>query len=185
MKDKVFANKVRASSPLALSIVTPFFKNDPSLLLSILTEQTKSQPVEIIILDDGSGDQDLNQQVRTALSAITVPARLIILAHNLGRAAARNRLIGAAKAPYILFLDSDMAPDHLSFLRDWLTLIEQSQPDIAYGGFSTHQIKANREMALAKAVAEKTDCDPASKRARRGGNVKPLGPQVHIGPNTV
>ncbi|OYU75649.1 MAG: glycosyl transferase [Alphaproteobacteria bacterium PA3] len=168
MSEAIFTNGVKAESPLALSIATPFFRNDPSELLNILSSQMTGEAVELIMVDDGSQDTSVTAKLEATLHSLSVPASLITLQSNQGRSAARNRLIAAAKAPVILFLDSDMAPDAPSFVAAWLKLARDPATEIAYGGFSTLQVPDCAALALAKMVAEKSDCASASERQSKG-----------------
>jgi glycosyltransferase involved in cell wall biosynthesis len=168
MSETVHSNAVTIDSDLALSVVTPFHKNDPALLISLLASQGAGLPIELIVVDDGSGDDALTTQIIAAIDAFPTPATLVTFTQNQGRSAARNRLIRAARAPYILFLDSDMAPDESTFLRDWLALIGKAQPTIAYGGFTTLQVPRLPELELARALAERGDCQTARQRVQRG-----------------
>jgi glycosyltransferase involved in cell wall biosynthesis len=169
MSETTYANPLVVRKDLRLSVVTPFFKNDPSLLINILSKQGDGKNIELIIIDDGSGMADLTAQVMAQIDRFPAPARLITLHDNVGRSGARNRLIAQAKAPYVLFLDSDMAPDTDHFLDDWLALIDTQLPTIAYGGFTTKQVPDLPELALARALAERMDCQNARQRAARGG----------------
>lgn len=169
MSETLHTNKLAPSDDVALSIVTPFHKNDPSLLLEILARQSKGKNIELIIVDDGSALPSLTNAVVSLVDAFPAPACLITLHANKGRAGARNRLIQQAQAPYILFLDSDMAPDFDHFVLDWLNLIESTAPNIAYGGFTTKQVPDLPELALARTLAERIDCQNASERVARGG----------------
>lgn len=168
MSETIFTNGVKAARPLALSIATPFFRNDPSELLDLLSDHMTGEAVELIVVDDGSQDRALTAKLEATLLSLSVPARLITLNTNQGRSSARNRLIAGAKAPVILFLDSDMAPDTPSFVSDWLKLARDPATEIAYGGFSTLQVPDCAALALAKMVANKTDCASASLRQSRG-----------------
>jgi glycosyltransferase involved in cell wall biosynthesis len=168
MTETLYANKQSRDERVALSIVTPFHKNDPSLLLSILSRQCAGLSVELIIVDDGSGDSALTTAVQGFVDTFPVPALLITFTTNKGRSTARNRLIEDAKAPYILFLDSDMAPDSDQFVSDWLALIERVRPSIAYGGFTTLQVPDLPNIALARALAERGDCHGARVRVAKG-----------------
>ncbi|MFN8734584.1 MAG: glycosyltransferase family 2 protein, partial [Hyphomonadaceae bacterium] len=168
MSETIFTNGVRAERPLELSIATPFFRNDPSQLIEILSRQMTGQAVELIVVDDGSQDPLVTATVEASLQNLNVPASLITLHDNQGRSAARNRLIAEAKASVILFLDSDMAPDSPSFVVDWLKLARDPTTEIVYGGFSTLQVPDCAALALAKMVAEKSDCSSASERQSRG-----------------
>lgn len=168
MSETLYKNALAHDITIALSIVTPFHKNDPSLLLDILYRQCQGLNVEIIIVDDGSGDEQLTTLVKGIIDGFPVPATLVTFSANRGRSAARNRLIEQAKAPYLLFLDSDMAPDSDHFVSDWLALINRVQPAIAYGGFSTLQVADTPNLALARALAQRGDCLTARARVAKG-----------------
>ena len=88
------------------------------------------------------------------------------LRSNLGRASGRNRLAAQARGSWLLFLDSDMLPDGPRFLQDYLRLIEQAAPAVAFGGFSLDQAPARPEHALHRFMALKSDCTPADERRR-------------------
>ncbi len=168
MSETIFTNAVKVAGPLALTIATPFFRNDPSKLIDILSGQIAGKAVELIVVDDGSQDQAVTAKLEATLKRLAVPASLITLHVNQGRSAARNRLIAGAKAPVILFLDSDMAPDTPGFVADWLKLALDPSTEIAYGGFSTLQVPDCAALALAKMVAEQSECLAASVRQSRG-----------------
>ncbi|GBF57585.1 hypothetical protein PbB2_01253 [Candidatus Phycosocius bacilliformis] len=166
--EHIHDNGVQAATSVALSVAMPFFRNDPCPLISMLTNQVGLLPVELLLVDDGSGSPALTRAVTDLLDEVPAPAKLITLTHNQGRSAARNRLIAASTAPFILFLDSDMAPDRPDFLAQWVKLAQADQTAIAYGGYSTLQIPDCAALALAKHIAEGSDCDPAAARQHRG-----------------
>jgi glycosyltransferase involved in cell wall biosynthesis len=168
MTETIYTNQIARTHRPALSIVTPFHKNDPKLLLEIMAAQSEGLDVELIIVDDGSKDEGLTQIAKERVDRFPAPAMLITFHQNKGRSGARNRLIEEARAPYILFLDSDMAPDSPHFLANWLDLIERQKPEIAYGGYTTLQVPNLPELALARALAERGDCHSAAERTPRG-----------------
>lgn len=160
----VVDNPAWAAADPRLSVLIPFFRDDPGDLLRRLDRE--AVPVEIVVLDDGSGDADLALRVAGTIEAMRLPARFARLAANEGRAKGRNRLAGHARADRFLFLDADMAPDRPSFLADWLALAEAEDPAAAFGGFSLDQTPRTRANALHRAMALKSDCVGAAERAR-------------------
>lgn len=155
-----------------LSILSPVFRNDPSALIAALARACRARPspsVELVLVDDGSGDPALLAALEAAVMAFPAPASLIAFGANQGRSAARNRLTREARAPYLLFLDSDMLPDSDDFLLRWIDLIDTSVPALAYGGYTTVQVPDEPRLALARALAERVDCLPAQARSARGG----------------
>jgi hypothetical protein len=160
-------NRGSAKPPL-LSIVSPTWRHDPEALTAALAREAGSLPVELVVVDDGSGEPALIESLKRQIDAFPAPARLIILELNVGRSQARNRLIAAARAGYLLFLDSDMLPDADDFLHRWLDLMERQAPDVAYGGFSVLQVPDLPELRLARALALRMDCQGAAARNLRG-----------------
>jgi glycosyltransferase involved in cell wall biosynthesis len=149
-----------------LSILIPFFRDDPKALLAALDAEAKGLGgrIEIIVLDDAGGDVQLSTSAAAAVRALYAPARLIQLKANEGRARGRNRLANAARAEHLLFLDSDMLPDRPDFLSAYLSLVP-TDPAVVVGGFSVAQCVVSRRHALHRAMAARADCLPAAHRA--------------------
>lgn len=152
-----------ASGKPIISVLMPFYRDDPTRLIQSLSTEAPAS-VELIILDDGSGDADLARQVAQQVAALAVPARFIHLSANEGRSKGRNRLAAAARGGWLLFLDSDMLPDHADFLQRYLRLIEDEAPAVAFGGFSLDQVPRSRDHALHRLMALKSDCVPLDSR---------------------
>lgn len=153
-----------------LSVLIPFMRDDPVALLKALDGADGA--AEIVVLDDGTGDDALAARVEATVRALARPARFIRLLANEGRSRGRNRLAAAARARHLLFLDSDMLPDSPDFLARWLDLIARDDPAVAFGGFSLDQTPRRREHALHRAMALKSDCLGAAERA--------LAPEKHV-----
>jgi glycosyltransferase involved in cell wall biosynthesis len=122
--------------------------------------------VEIVALDDGSGDDALADRIGERIRALATPARLVRLAANQGRARGRNRLAAHARGRHLLFLDSDMLPDAADFLGRWLALIDRHDPAVAFGGFSLDQAPRTRANAVHRALSLHSDCRPPAARRR-------------------
>jgi len=147
-----------------LSVLIPSYRDDPVMLLAHLNREKVA--AEVIVLDDGSGDAYLALRIAEAIEAMQLPARFVRLTANEGRAKGRNRLAGHARADRLLFLDADMAPDGRDFLGDWLALIANENPAVAFGGFSLNQTPPTRANALHRTMAAKSDCLPAAERRK-------------------
>lgn len=165
MSETLFDNALWADAAPSLSILTPFKGDDPTPLLAALG-RSPAPGAELVILDDGTGDDALAQRVRDAVAALPFPARFARLDRNEGRSKGRNRLVGHARGGHFLFLDSDMLPDHADFLQVWLDLIATQNPAVAFGGFSLDQAPVRPDHALHRAMAGHSDCLPATERAR-------------------
>jgi glycosyltransferase involved in cell wall biosynthesis len=147
-----------------LSVLIPTFRDDPSALLKALDEP--GVHAEIVLLDDGGGDEALARRMATRIERLKLPARLITLSSNEGRAKGRNRLARHARGRHLLFLDSDMLPDPIGFLARWTALAESDDTAVAFGGFTLDQTPRRPEHELHRAMALKSDCTPAPERAK-------------------
>lgn len=152
----------------ALSILTPVFRHDPTPIGQSLAAAAKEARtrLEWVILDDGSADAALTDKLNALAAEPACSVRLIVLAQNAGRAAARNRLIAEARARHVLFLDADMVPDDADFAARWLALIDAEDPPAAFGGFSVAQAPDLKSTALHKFMSARSDCRSAADRAR-------------------
>jgi len=153
-----------------LSVLIPFYRESPNRLLAAL--DGSDADVEIVVLDDGSGDAKLSDAVAGAVRSMTTPARFLVLEANEGRAAGRNRLAAEARGRHLLFLDSDMLPDAPGFLLRWQRLVGLENPAVAFGGFSLDQAPRTRANAVHRAMALRSDCLPAATRR--------LAPEKHV-----
>ena len=158
----------KAAKP-AVSVLIPFLRDDPAELLGLLDEEAASVggAVEIVLLDDGTRDAVLTARLTGQIRAMALPVRLITLPANEGRSIGRNRLASAARGGSLLFLDSDMRPDHRRFLRDWADLAAREDPAVAFGGFSLLQAPTDARFAVHRAMAAKSECVPYTERARQ------------------
>ena len=149
-----------------LSVLTPFLGDDPSGLIAAIQDQASRLhvPVEIVVLDDGTGDEALAQRLVEQVQGLAIPAAFVQLAANEGRAAARNRLAQFARGRHILFLDSDTVPDRADFLLAYAEMIEADDPPLVIGGFSLIQASQAPEFDLHRAMATLLDCMPAHVR---------------------
>lgn len=162
--EQITDNAALADAAPRLSVLIPFMHDDPVALLQALDRE--AVPVEIVALDDGSGDPGLAARVAEAVTALRLPARFVRLSANEGRARGRNRLARHARADRMLFIDADMLPDSDHFLADWLALIDARNPAAAFGGFSLNQTPRTRENALHRFMALQSDCHSAADRSR-------------------
>ena len=157
-----------------LSVLIPFFNDDPRPLLQALEREAPrtAGAIEIVLLDDGGSDEVLARAVTAVGAGLSTPARMVRLSSNEGRAKGRNRLAANARSDRFLFLDSDMLPDSLGFLATWLDLIDKEDPPVAFGGFSLDQTPHAAPTALHRAMALRSDCLPSAVRA--------LAPEKHV-----
>jgi glycosyltransferase involved in cell wall biosynthesis len=167
-------NAAFATAKPVLSVLIPFHRDDPRPLLAALEREAAALEgrVETVLLDDGSGDPDLAAGVAAAVRGASLPARLVRLTLNEGRAKGRNRLTAHARSAVFLFLDSDMLPDREDFLELWLDIAERERPAVAFGGFSLVSAPRTRAFAVHRRLSETRECLPAAERA--------LQPEKHV-----
>jgi glycosyltransferase involved in cell wall biosynthesis len=161
-QDQIIDNSRWAEAGPSLSVLIPFFGDDPVQLIEELAGQ--SADLEIILLDDGGKDDQLAERVAAAVLALPAPARFVRLGANVGRAKGRNRLAAEARGRHLLFLDADMLPDSARFCADWQALISSENPAVAFGGFSLLRTPSRPEHDLHRAMALRSDClSPADR----------------------
>lgn len=152
-----------------LSVLIPYFRDDPTALLQALLSQTESQNgIEILIYDDGTGDAALNAKVCAAVKSAHSPVHLMIAHQNKGRSAARNALQENAKADWVLFLDADMRPVSPQFLTDYTALIKADAADVIFGGFTVAEKADTPDQELHRALSEVSDCLSLAARQAAG-----------------
>jgi glycosyltransferase involved in cell wall biosynthesis len=161
-------NARRKAARPALSVLIPFLRDDPTELLRLLDEEASALDgtVEIILLDDGTNDAALTARLQTVVRSLALPVRLISLARNEGRSKGRNRLAASARGGSLLFLDSDMRPDHRRFLWTWADLVALEDPAVAFGGFSLLHAPTDTRFSVHRAMAARSECIPFWDRAR-------------------
>ncbi len=164
--DRVLNNGRHVGAAPRLSVLTPFYRDDPRPLLAALDREAAALggAVELVLLDDAGGDPDLSNAIAEIAMATALPTRLVQLAANAGRARGRNRLMAQSRGRHLLFLDSDMLPDRPDFLAAYLALIAAEDPAVTVGGFSVAQAAERPEHALHRALALRGDCLPAAVR---------------------
>lgn len=164
----VHDSPAHAGASPQLSVLIPFLRDDPRELLNVLDREAErlGGRVELIVLDDGTGDEALTLALQSSLTAMALPVRLLTLSSNVGRSVGRNRLAEAARGTSFLFLDSDMRPDVPDFLERWANLIRESNPGVAFGGFSLKQASTEPRFSLHRAIATKGECLDHIERAK-------------------
>ena len=153
-----------------LSICVPAYKDDASQLINALSQLDGADQCTLIVFDDGTGDSVLTENLISAVSGFSGPARLETSKRNLGRSHARNRLVARAEADWLLLLDADMLPDDDQFLRRYLNALTAAEdPALIAGGFTLKQAKASANQHLHFAQAAASDCLTAAERSKAPG----------------
>ena len=170
-------NAARADAgEISLSILIPFYKDDPTPLAAALNAQIGARrDIEILLYDDGRPDPALNAAVARCVRALSAPAVLLTGEVNRGRSAGRNTLAAAARGSWLLYLDADMRPAGESFLAGWLEIADEISADAVFGGFESEAPK-DPDQALHAAVTRRSDEHGAEMRER-------IGPTAFCGSN--
>ena len=151
-----------------LSVLIPFYRDNPSMLLSeLLAQAERLRGVEILIYDDGTLDPKICATLAAQVKDASSPVTLLIAEQNMGRATARNTLQEKARGEWVLFLDADMRPGSEQFLSNYIALIEADAGDIIFGGFTVPET-ASRSEELHRALSEVSDCLAFSERQAAG-----------------
>lgn len=148
----------------ALSVLIPFFNDDPSRLIARLDGE--GADIEILALDDGCPDGLLNDAVKRAVQTAETPARLVTARTNLGRSAGRNVLAARARGTWLLFLDADMEIE-AGFIETWLEIARRDDFDAAFGGFELPATIAPEHRVHA-VLARAGDIASVEARTRKG-----------------
>ena len=95
-----------------ISFIIPIYNAEPYLVRCIqsVLKQTTSEPLQVILVDDGSTDNSL----AIAQEAAREEKRIVVLLQpHAGQSAARNLGLKYAKGEYVAFVDADdtIAPD--------------------------------------------------------------------------
>lgn len=156
----------RRHDDIVLSVLVPFFGDDPTRLAAALNALVGARKdVEIVLFDDGSRDADLSETVERTIKALSAPARLVTGDRNGGRSAARNTLASYARGRWLLYLDADMLPGDDAFLDAYLERISEDDFDAAFGGYETDR-PSGPEFDVHAALSTASDhTDAASRQA--------------------
>lgn len=158
---------VNQDAPL-LSILIPFYKDDPVTLVQCLINCERSDEVEILLYDDGSNDQTVIDELVSQSICANVGVRLFIAADNNGRSQARNILHGQAKADWSLFLDADMLPMYDDFIKLYLQQIASGFAEIIFGGFEVADKRQSDDTELHRYFSKTSDCLDVKTRTEKG-----------------
>ncbi|PHR94199.1 MAG: glycosyl transferase [Robiginitomaculum sp.] len=162
----IYKNPVaqQAKTP-ALSVLIPYYHDDPADLLTALNGR---DDIEILLYDDGTGDQEINENLRKLAADMPLPITLFFAQNNKGRSSARNTLKENAAANWVLFLDADMLPQTDTFIADYLHEISKNTADIIFGGFTVPSQKQSTDTELHRKFSMTSDCLSAEDRTKNG-----------------
>ena len=117
---------------MKLSILIPTYNQDCSKLVKDLATQCQQSALEyeILVMDDGSSDQEAVQANRRL---VDMPhCSLFEFLHNQGRSFVRNRLVQRSMGDYLLFVDSDAVVTCPDYIANYLQYLPTKA--VIYGG---------------------------------------------------
>lgn len=137
--------------PPLVSIVVPVYNTSEQarVLVEAITAQNTDNPIELILVDDGS-DSPLSVEPTTTKN---IDIKIKRLTKNIGRAAARNQGIAKSTGGHVTFLDADCIPlpgylDNLiQYLKEGTALVFghiEFQSGDAYFDRYENNVQANR-----------------------------------------
>lgn len=147
-----------------ISILIPTYNHNALSLVKELSNQAQSieVPFEIIVLDDCSSNKTtieenklINNYPSCSFNESTV---------NNGRTFTRNILARNAKYDWLLFLDADVTPVRVSFLKNYIIEIQKSAFEVIIGGCAYETKKPHKEQILRYLYGKKREEKSADLR---------------------
>ena len=157
--------------PAGLSILIPVFNRAVAALVRALVAQASDWPgpVEIVLLDDASGEVYRREN---RLLASLPSVRYEELPANVGRAAIRNQLAGRAHYEWLLLLDNDSLLLDNQFVARYVAAVRAQPPTTLFIGGTAYEAAAPADPALHLRwhYGRAREMRPAAARQRDPGN---------------
>ncbi len=153
-----------------LSILIPTYNYDTVALVKTLQQQTIESTIifEIIVLDDASTDQDSiteNKKINTLEHCQFIENK-----ENLGRTATRNKLALKAKFKWLLYLDADVIPLAMDFIKQYSEQLNKKYTVIS-GGIVYDKEKPKKEQLLRWVYGNKRESKSIAVRNKNPHNL--------------
>lgn len=151
-----------------LSILIPVYNFDILPLVKKLDEQLKKVDFlyEIICLDDASS----NMKIQKGNLRVTNYKNFIYEINNLnlGRSKSRNLLVEKAKYNKLIFLDCDVIPVNIDFIKNYYNSLNESH--VVFGGLKYPELNENLKASLHYKYGFFREVKSYSLRKNRFGN---------------
>lgn len=149
-----------------ISILIPTYHYDCIELVSELVKQCLSCGIafEIICQDDASNSV-LNQKNETINS---IPSCFFYINEkNYGRSKNRNSLAQKSKYNWLLFLDCDVIPVDSNFIQNYISVINNNQSTVFFGGIEYYSDKPEKNHLLRWVYGKKREALSVEERKRK------------------
>lgn len=117
----------------SVSVIIPCYRCAGTVERAVASVANQTvRPAELILVDDGSGDQTATLLLQLQLLYGEDWVRVLILPYNLGVSAARNAGWESASSDFVAFLDADDCwhPEKIAIQYAWMS----ENPDVAVTG---------------------------------------------------
>lgn len=124
-----------------VSVVIPCYRCSATIARALASVAAQTfLPAEVILVEDGSGDETLERLRALAASHPTGWIKIVALPENRGAADARNAGWAVAGQPYVAFLDADDAwhPRKIELQYGYMAV----HPDVALSGHDYERLSA-------------------------------------------
>jgi len=129
-----------------VSVIIPCYRCTETIERAVLSVAKQTlRPVEVILIDDCSGDDTLELLMRIQHDYTKGWIKVITQRANQGPGSARNAGWDVATQPYIAFLDSDDAWHPQKIEIQWLWMV--AHPGVALTGHASKVISSDQEAA--------------------------------------
>ena len=145
-----------------LSILIPTYNYDITKLVTELHRQAIEQFIdfEIIVMEDGSKEFIAeNKEINNFIFC-----NHIILKHNIGRSAIRNKLADEAKYEHLLFMDCDAEVNSNQFIERYLAFCHEEC--VVIGGTAYDPEETNPDYSLRLKYGKEREARNAAERGK-------------------
>lgn len=126
------------------SILIPIYNYDIRALVATLLKETEllNSRYEIICIDDASTNVSIKRKNKELENFKNCNYQE--LTNNIGRSSIRNLLAEKAHYENLIFLDSDVLPNNINFINNYLIALKKSS--VVFGGISYPEIKQKKSI---------------------------------------
>ncbi|MBI1359085.1 MAG: hypothetical protein GC155_02250 [Alphaproteobacteria bacterium] len=164
-------NPLWADAKPRLSIAISAGRRDASRLVAALASTPRALAIEIIVDNWAAPGEAALMRATDAADHALAPVRVVTSLEKPGQSGSAPRAITHARAPWILVLDGNLAPDSRRFVEAYLDAIALANaPAVIVGGYSLKQASDDPRSALHRWHARTSECLDAAQRSTAPGH---------------